>query len=107
LVTLLGLVVAVKSRMFFSFPYSADEQVCRSWEGSTARQVAKLANGNIPYHRCGAQFETKFSYSLPSFALKFCASLKLVAFELSLYLNLILCGRVKGHPGSIHRLPDE
>jgi len=24
--------------------------------GSTARQIAKLANGNIPYHRCRAQF---------------------------------------------------
>ena len=24
--------------------------------GSIARQVAKLASGNIPYHRCHAQF---------------------------------------------------
>ena len=24
--------------------------------GSTARQIAKLVNGNVPYHRCHAQF---------------------------------------------------
>jgi len=34
LVTLMFLVVAMKPRTFFSSPYSANEQVCRSWEGA-------------------------------------------------------------------------
>jgi len=48
--------VAVKSRTFSSFSYSANEQVCRSWGESIARQIAKLANGNSPYHKLHAQF---------------------------------------------------
>ena len=34
LTTLMFLVIAMQSRTFFSFPCSADEQVCRSWEGA-------------------------------------------------------------------------
>jgi len=34
LITLMVLVVAEKSRTFSSVPCSADEQVCRSWEGA-------------------------------------------------------------------------
>ena len=49
------LVVAKKSRTFSSLPCSADEQVCRSWEGAEADSEAKLANGKILYHRCHAQ----------------------------------------------------
>jgi len=30
--------------------------VCRSWEGAQPGSEPKLANGNIPYHRCHAQF---------------------------------------------------
>jgi len=55
LITLVLLVVAMKSGIFSSFLYSANEQVCRSWEGSTARQIAKLAGGNISCHRHHAQ----------------------------------------------------
>jgi len=49
-------IVAVKSRTFSSLPYSADEQVCRSWEGVEPGSQPKLANENIPYHRHHAQF---------------------------------------------------
>jgi len=48
-------VVAVKSRTASSLPYSANEQVVQELGGSTARQPAKLACGNTPYHRCHAQ----------------------------------------------------
>jgi len=34
LITLMFSVVAMKSRNFSSFSYSANEQVCRSWEGA-------------------------------------------------------------------------
>jgi len=34
LITLMLLALAVKSRTFSSFSYSAHEQVCRSWEGA-------------------------------------------------------------------------
>ena len=34
LITLMFLVVAMESRTFSSFSCSADEQVCRSWEGA-------------------------------------------------------------------------
>jgi len=34
LITLMFSVVAMKSRAFSSFSYSADERVCRSWEGA-------------------------------------------------------------------------
>jgi len=50
------LVVAKKSRTFFSFPYAAKEQVCRSWEGAQPGSQPKLASRNIPYHRCYAQY---------------------------------------------------
>jgi len=63
LITLKFLVVAKKSRTFFSFSYSANEQVCGSWidiqarqTDIQARQISKLANGNIPYHKCHTQF---------------------------------------------------
>jgi len=49
-------VVAMKSRTFSSFSYSANEQVCRSWEGAEPDSPPKLANGIIPYHRSHAQF---------------------------------------------------
>jgi len=43
LITLMILVVAIKSRAFSSFPYAADEQVCGSWEGpQTDRQPSWL-----------------------------------------------------------------
>jgi len=38
------------------FPVSANEQVCRSWEGAQPGSQPKLANGNIPYYKCHAQF---------------------------------------------------
>jgi len=53
--TLMFLVVAKKSRTFSGFPYSGNEQVCRSWEGSSPGSEPKLANGNIPSHRHHAQ----------------------------------------------------
>jgi len=56
LITLVFSVAAMKSRTFFSFPYSASEQVCRSWEGVQPDSWLKLASGNIPYHGCPAQF---------------------------------------------------
>jgi len=34
LITLMFSVAAVKSRTFSSFSYSANEQLCRSWEGA-------------------------------------------------------------------------
>ena len=49
-------VIAMKSRTFFCFSYSANEQVCRSWEGAQPGSQSKLANGNIPCHRCYAEF---------------------------------------------------
>jgi len=49
------LVGAKKSRTFFSFPYSANEQVGRSWEGAQPGSQPKLANGNTPYHGRHAQ----------------------------------------------------
>jgi len=49
-------VVAMKSRNFSSCSYSADEQLCRIWEGAYLDSQPKLANGNIPYHRRHAQF---------------------------------------------------
>jgi len=45
--TLMFSVVAVKSRAFFSFPCSADEQVCRSWEGAEPESQPKLASGTF------------------------------------------------------------
>jgi len=68
LITLMFSVVAEKSRNFFSFSYLVAERVCRS----TARQTAKLPNGNIPYYKCHAQFINRgwlggrnLSFSLP------------------------------------------
>jgi len=55
LVTLMFLVVAMKSRTFPSFSYSADEQGCRSWEGAQPGREPKVASGNIPYHGHFAQ----------------------------------------------------
>jgi len=49
-------VVAMKSRTFSSLPYSADEQLCRSWEGAEPGSQSKLASGNILHHGCHAQF---------------------------------------------------
>jgi len=49
-------VVAKKSRNFFSFSYSDNEQVCRSWDGAQPGSQPKLASGNIPYYRYHAQF---------------------------------------------------
>ena len=46
LITLMFSVVAVKSRTFSSLSYSANEQVCRSWEGAQPGSQTKLANGN-------------------------------------------------------------
>ena len=56
LITLLFSVVAMESRTFSSLPYPANEQVCRSWEGAQPGSQPELANGNIPYHGCQAQF---------------------------------------------------
>jgi len=50
LITLMVLVAAKKSKTFFSFQYSANEQVCRSWERAHPGSQPKLAKGNIPYH---------------------------------------------------------
>ena len=49
------LVVAKKSRTCSSLPYSADEWVCRSWQGAEPDGEAKLANGKSLHHRCHAQ----------------------------------------------------
>jgi len=56
LITLLFSVVAKKSRTFSGLPCSANEQVCRSWEGAQPGSQPELPNGNIPYHRRQAQF---------------------------------------------------
>jgi len=56
MITLMSLVVAKKSRTFFSLPRSTNEQVSRSWEGVQPGSQPKLASGNIPYHRRHAQF---------------------------------------------------
>ena len=53
--TLMFSVVAVKSRAFFSFSCSADEQVGRSWEGAEPGSQPTLASGNTPYHKRHAQ----------------------------------------------------
>ena len=50
------LVVTKKSGTFFSFPYSANEQMRRSWEGAQSDSWPKLAKGNIPLRRCLVQF---------------------------------------------------
>jgi len=50
------LVIAMKSRTSSSLACLADEWVCRSWEGAEPGSEPKLANGNILYHRCHAQF---------------------------------------------------
>jgi len=49
------LVAAKNSRTFSGFSYSANEQVCRSWEGVQPGSQPKLASGKIPYHRQHAQ----------------------------------------------------
>jgi len=46
------LVVAKKSRMFFGFLCSANEQVYKSWEGA---QPGSWPNRSIPYQRRHAQ----------------------------------------------------
>jgi len=56
-ITLMFSVDTMKSRTFSSLPYSAEEQVCRSWEGTKPGSQPKLASGNVPYHRCHAQFK--------------------------------------------------
>jgi len=56
LITLMFSVVAMKSRTFSSLPCSANEQMCRSWEGAQPGSQPKLANGNVPYHGHHAQF---------------------------------------------------
>jgi len=56
LITLMFSVVAKKSRTFSSIPCSANQQVYKSWEGAQPGSQSKLASGNIPYHRCHAQF---------------------------------------------------
>ena len=48
--------VAMKSRTFSSFSHSADEKIYRSWDGAQPDNYHKLANGNILYHGCHAQF---------------------------------------------------
>jgi len=55
LITLMVLVVSKKSRTFSSLPCSANEQVCRSWEGAQPGSQPKLASGKIPYHGHHAQ----------------------------------------------------
>jgi len=49
-------VVAMKCRTFPSLPCSADEQVCRSWEGAEPGSQPKLASRNISYHGHHARF---------------------------------------------------
>jgi len=46
------LVVAKKSTTFSSFSYTANESVCRSWEGAQPGSEPKLAKGNIPWMSC-------------------------------------------------------
>jgi len=50
------LVIAMKLRATSSFPCSAKERVCRSWEGAQPGSSPKLDNRNVPYHRHRAQF---------------------------------------------------
>jgi len=59
LITLMFSVAATKSRTFSSFPCSADEQVCRSWEGAQPGSQPKLASGNIPYNGHHARFTNR------------------------------------------------
>jgi len=56
LITLVFSVVAKKPRAFYSLPCSANDHVSRSWEGAWPGSKAMLADGNIPYHGCHAQF---------------------------------------------------
>ena len=49
-------VVAMKSRAFSSVPCSAPEQACRSCEGAQPGSQPRLAEGNVLYHGCQAQF---------------------------------------------------
>jgi len=52
LITLVVLVVAINQGLF---PVSSVQLMSRCAGGIIAGQLAKLANGNIPYHRCHAQ----------------------------------------------------
>ena len=54
LLPLIVLVAAKKSRILLFL--SANDQVCRSWEGAQPGSWPKLASGNIPCHGCHAQF---------------------------------------------------
>jgi len=56
LITLMFSAVAKKSRTFSSFPRSADEQACRSWDSTRPDSQSKLASRNIPRHGRHAQF---------------------------------------------------
>jgi len=56
LIALMFLVVAKISKTFSSFPYLANEQVGRSWEGPQPGSQPKLASGTKPYHRSHVQF---------------------------------------------------
>jgi len=55
------LAVAMKSRSFSSFSCSANELMCRSWEGAQPGIWPKLASGNIPYHGHHAQLTARSS----------------------------------------------
>ena len=50
------LVVAKKTKTFSRVSCSANEQMCRSWEGKQPHSSPKLANELFPYHRQHAQF---------------------------------------------------
>jgi len=50
-ITLMFSVVAMKSRTFFQFLIFSSGVGVQELGGSTARQIAQLANGNIPRHR--------------------------------------------------------
>jgi len=56
MITLMFVVVAMPSRTFSSFSYSANQPVFKIWEGAQLGSWPKLATGNIPYHRHHAQF---------------------------------------------------
>jgi len=57
LITVMFLVVAVKSRTFSSFLYSANEHIrVQELGGHIVSQLAELANGNIPYRSHHTQF---------------------------------------------------
>jgi len=56
LITLMFSAVAMKSRTFSGFSLSANEQLCSTWEGAWPGSQPKLANENIPYHKCHTQF---------------------------------------------------